>query len=316
LEITRSKIAGLRTAIFYLKNDLKIMKTIQVAELPIPILHQYLQSAVAPRPIAFVSSINSEGAVNLSPFSFFNVFGTNPPTLIFSPNRRVRDGSSKHTLDNVLVHDEVVINMVDFAMVEQMSLASCEYPEGVNEFLKSGFSEAKSLLVRPPRVAESKAAFECKVKQVVQLGEAGGAPNLVICEVLVAHFDESILDEKGLIDPSKTDWVARLGGDWYCRASGATLFEVPKPNIQLGVGVDALPFFVRNDPEFSGNELGRLGNEPSLPSEAEVAVFTQEITAQNWKKIAKEYLKAGKTAQAWGVILARAAQQKNEEKDA
>lgn len=279
------------------------MLTVNPKEVSIPVFHAYLQGAVAPRPIAFVSTINKEGQVNLSPFSFFNVFGTNPPTLIFSPNRRVRDGSSKDTLDNVLEHDEVVINMVDYAMVEQMSLASCEYDKGINEFKKAGFTEGASVLVKPPRVLESKAAFECKVKQVIQIGDAGGAPNLVICEVLLAHFSEDILNEKGMIDQTKTDWIARLGGDWYCRASGNALFEVPKPNIHKGIGVDAIPDFIKKNPLFTGNDLGRLGNIEHLPTPEEIASYTQLNPFVDSINEGLILLRAGKVKDAWITLL-------------
>jgi flavin reductase (DIM6/NTAB) family NADH-FMN oxidoreductase RutF len=275
------------------------MLTINPKEVSVAVLHNYLQGAVAPRPIAFASTIDKDGNVNLSPFSFFNVFGTNPPTLIFSPNRRVRDGSQKHTLENVLEHDEVVINMVDYAMVEQMSLSSCEYDRGVNEFVKAGFTEVDSIMVKPPRVAESKAAFECKVKQVVQMSDEGGSPNLVICEVVLAHFSEEILDENGRIDQTKTDWVARLGGDWYCRASGDALFEVAKPSIHKGIGVDAIPDFIKKDASFSGNDLGRLGNIEKLPSDEEVAIFKKENPSESYKNLALALLKNGKVKEAW-----------------
>ena len=274
------------------------MLTINPKKVSIPVLHSYLQGAVAPRPIAFASTIDKEGNVNLSPFSFFNVFGTNPPTLIFSPNRRVRDGSSKHTLENVLEHDEVVINMVDYDMVEQMSLASCEYEKGVNEFKKAGFTEGVSVMVKPPRVVESKAVFECKVKQVIQMSEEGGSPNLVICEVILAHFSEDILNEKGMIDQTKTDWVARLGGDWYCRASGKALFEVAKPSIHKGIGIDALPDFIKNDNSFTGNDLGRLGNIQALPTQAEIETFIQENPSKNYKKLGKTLLKKGQVKES------------------
>jgi flavin reductase (DIM6/NTAB) family NADH-FMN oxidoreductase RutF len=266
-------------------------------------LHGYLQSSIAPRPIAFVSTIDKDGNVNLSPFSFFNVFGTNPPTLIFSPNRRVRDGSQKHTLENVLEHDEVVINMVDFAMVEQMSLASCEYEKGINEFVKGGFTEEPSVMVQPPRVKESKATFECKVKQVIQMSEEGGSPNLVICEVVLAHFSEDILDENGKIDQTKTDWVARLGGDWYVRASGDALFEVAKPSIHKGIGVDAIPNFIKNDSSFSGNDLGRLGNIEQLPSEEEINEFRFQNPNANFKEMAIEFLTKDKIKEAWLALI-------------
>jgi flavin reductase (DIM6/NTAB) family NADH-FMN oxidoreductase RutF len=281
------------------------MLTINPKEVSVAVLHGYLQSSIAPRPIAFVSTIDKDGNVNLSPFSFFNVFGTNPPTLIFSPNRRVRDGSQKHTLENVLEHDEVVINMVDFAMVEQMSLASCEYEKGINEFVKGGFTEEPSVMVQPPRVKESKATFECKVKQVIQMSEEGGSPNLVICEVVLAHFSEDILDENGKIDQTKTDWVARLGGDWYVRASGDALFEVAKPSIHKGIGVDAIPNFIKNDSSFSGNDLGRLGNIEELPSKEEMHDFNAQHPSANYKEMTKEFLINGKIKEAWLALLSQ-----------
>ncbi|MBL7818825.1 MAG: flavin reductase family protein [Saprospiraceae bacterium] len=279
------------------------MVTINPKEVSIPVMHSFLQGAVAPRPIALASTVDKVGNINLSPFSFFNVFGTNPPTLIFSPNRRVRDGSSKDTLDNVLGHDEVVICMVDYAMVEQMSLSSCEYDKGVNEFKKAGFTEGVSVMVKPPRVAESKAVFECRVKQVIQMGDAGGAPNLVICEVLLAHFSEDILNESGVIDQTKTDWVARLGGDWYCRASGNALFEVPKPSVHKGIGVDAVPDFIKNDKSFTGNDLGRLGNIAKQPSESEIAHFVHLNPHDNYKELGQMLLKQGRVKEAWMSLL-------------
>uniref|UniRef100_UPI004048BAEB flavin reductase family protein n=1 Tax=Algoriphagus sp. TaxID=1872435 RepID=UPI004048BAEB len=280
------------------------MLTINPKEVSVAELHGYLQSAIAPRPIAFASTVDKEGNVNLSPFSFFNVFGTNPPTLIFSPNRRVRDGSQKHTLENVLAHDEVVINMVSFDMVDQMSLASCEYERGVNEFDKAGFTQEASIMVKPPRVKESKASFECKVKQVVQMSEEGGSPNLVICEVVLAHFSEDILDESGKIDQTKTDWVARLGGDWYVRASGDALFKVAKPNLQKGIGVDAIPAFIKEDKSFSGNDLGKLGNIEQLPTYEEIEEFKSQYDQPNYYAMAIDFLSRDLIKEAWLSFLA------------
>ena len=281
------------------------MLTINPKEVSVSVLHSYLQGSIAPRPIAFASTIDKDGKVNLSPFSFFNVFGTNPPTLIFSPNRRVRDDSQKHTLENVLEHDEVVINMVDFSMVEQMSLASCEYEKGINEFIKGGFTEEPSIMVKPPRVKESKATFECKVKQVIQMSQEGGSPNLVICEIVLAHFSTDILDENGKIDQTKTDWVARLGGDWYVRASGNTLFEVAKPSIHRGVGVEAIPDFIKNDSSFSGNDLGKLGNIEELPSEEEINTFIIQNPNANYKEMAKKFIINGKIKESWLALLSQ-----------
>lgn len=280
------------------------MLTINPQEVPVPILHHYLQGAVAPRPIAFASTVDKEGNVNLSPFSFFNLFGTKPPTLIFSPNRRIRDATNKHTLENVQEVDEVVINMVDYAMVEQMSLASCEFPRGTNEFVKAGFTEVPSQLVKPPRVGESKAVFECKVKQIISLGEEGGAANLVICEVILAHFSEDILDPNGRIDQRKTDWVARMGGDWYARASGKAIFEIPKPNTKKGIGVDMIPDFIKSNPLFTGNDLGRLGNIEQLPIAAEIEAFKVHHLGQDYLLFAKQLLLESKVQEAWLALLA------------
>ncbi|MFN8347512.1 MAG: flavin reductase family protein [Spirosomataceae bacterium] len=280
------------------------MLTINPQEVPVPVLHHYLQGAVAPRPIAFAATIDKDGNVNLSPFSFFNLFGTKPPTLIFSPNRRVRDATHKHTLENVQEVDEVVINMVDFAMAEQMSLASCEYPKGTNEFIKAGFTEVPSVLVKPPRVGESKAVFECKVKQIISLGEEGGAANLVICEVVLAHFSEDILDENGKIDQRKTDWVARMGGDWYARASGDALFQVPKPSTQRGIGVDQIPDFIKSNPLFTKNDLGRLGNIEQLPNSYEIEAFKIIHSGENFLQLAKQLLSEGKLKEAWLALSA------------
>jgi flavin reductase (DIM6/NTAB) family NADH-FMN oxidoreductase RutF len=281
------------------------MLTINPKDVSVPELHSYLQGAVAPRPIAFASTIDKDGKVNLSPFSFFNVFGTNPPTLIFSPNRRVRDKTQKHTLENVLSIDEVVINMVDFSMVEQMSLASCEFPKGTNEFIKAGFTEVPSQKVKPPRVGESKAVFECKVKQIIQMSEEGGSPNLVICEVILAHFSEDILNEKGFIDQTKTDWVARMGGDWYCRASGEAMFEVPKPSIHKGIGFDEIPDFIKLNPIFTNNDLGRLANIEKLPNEEEIKLFLLENSFEEKFTFAKILLQQGRVNDAWMVLLAK-----------
>jgi flavin reductase (DIM6/NTAB) family NADH-FMN oxidoreductase RutF len=279
------------------------MKTINPKDVSTAEFHSYLLNSIAPRPIAFASTVDKDGNVNLSPFSFFNVFGSNPPTLIFSPNKRVRDGSGKDTLDNVHEVDEVVINMVDYSMVEQMSLASCEYPKGTNEFKKAGFTEAKSQLISPPRVAEAKVAFECKIKQIISMGDQGGAANLIICEVLMAHVSEELLGENGRIDPTKTDWVARMGGDWYCRASGDATFEVPKPNVLLGVGVDTVPEFVKQSGIFTGNDLGRLGNIAELPTEEELESFEIENESLDYLTFAKELVQKNEVKRAWMAIL-------------
>jgi len=280
-------------------------------ELPVPKLQSFLQGAVSPRPIAFVSSIDKEGKVNLSPFSFFNLFSMNPPVLVFSPSRRVRDNTTKHTLQNVLEVPEVVISIVSYSMVEQTSLASCEFPKGVNEFAKSGFTEVQSRKVKPPRVAESPVSFECKVNQVLPLGQEGGAGNLVICEVLLMHIHNEILGSDGFIDPNKIDAVARMGQDYYCRASGENVFTVPKPNVKIGIGFDQIPSRIKNSNILTGNDLGRLGNIETLPMQAEVDNFqSTEVWEAAAKKgadeihrLAQSYLSAGKVEEAWKVLL-------------
>ena len=238
-------------------------------------LQGYLQSAVAPRPIAFASTMSKSGKPNLSPFSFFNVFSSNPPILIFSPARRVRDNTIKHTLINCEATQEVVINVVNFNMVQQTSLSSTEYADGVNEFLKSGLTQIPSDIVKPYRVKESPVQFECKVNQIIPLGTEGGAGNLIICEVLKIHIDEAILDEDGAIDQHKIDLVSRLGKNWYSR-SNQGLFEVPKPLSTLGIGVDAIPYFIKESTVFDGNDLGILGNIEALPTIEEVSIFVKK----------------------------------------
>lgn len=294
------------------------MKTIQPKDLSTPELQALLQGAVAPRPIAFVSSIDGAGAVNLSPFSFFNLFSANPPILVFSPSRRVRDKSTKHTLENVLEVPEVVIHVVGHSLVEQMSLASTEYGKGVNEFVKAGLTEVPSNLVSPPRVKEAPLAFECRVNQVISLGEEGGAGNLVICEVLQIHLDEQILDASGAIAPLKLDPVARLGGNWYTKITAESLFQIPKPLTTLGIGVDQIPEEIRFSPVLTGNNLGRLGNVEQLPSSEEVATFGQTPEVLELKKRfqrdpeswidhlhrwAQQELESGEVELAWKILL-------------
>ena len=225
-----------------------------------------LQNAIAPRPIAFVSTIDEAGNINLSPFSFFNMFSANPPIVIFSPAKRVRDNTSKHTLENVLAIKECVINMVNYDMVQQMSLASTDYPKGVNEFTKAGFTALASDLVKPPRVKESPVQMECKVREVIALGEGPGAGNLVIAEILKIHIAENILDADGKIDPIKMEQVARLGGDWYSKITQDSLFKVAKPLTTMGIGVDAIPEIFRNANFLIGNQLGKLGNVEQVPT--------------------------------------------------
>jgi flavin reductase (DIM6/NTAB) family NADH-FMN oxidoreductase RutF len=285
---------------------------INPSDLPIPKLQAYLQSAVAPRPIAFVSSIDAAGNVNLSPFSFFNLFSMNPPILVFSPSRRVRDNTTKHTLQNVYEVPEVTINIVSYRMVEQTSLASCEFPKGVNEFIKAGFTESPSQLVKPPYVTESPVSFECKVKQVLPLGESGGAGNLVICEVLLIHINDTVLDAQGMIDPYKLDVVARMGQNYYSRAQGESIFVVPKPNEKVGIGYDAIPVSIRNSTILTGNDLGRLGNVEKLPDEVELASMRNNPEWQNAfaqgpnaiHQLAKLCLNEGEIIKAWKILLA------------
>lgn len=292
-----------------------IMITFNPAEMPVAGVQNILQSAVGPRPIAFASTINAQGEVNLSPFSFFNVFSANPPVLIFSPARRVRDNTTKHTLENVQEVPEVVINVVNYSMVQQMSLSSTEYPKGVNEFEKSGFTEIPSETVRPPRVAESPVQFECEVQQIISMGDQGGAGNLIVCLVKRIHVSEFILNENKQIDQHKIDLVARLGGNFYCRASGDALFEVEKPLTTLGIGVDQIPQAIRLSPVLSGNHLGQLGNVEALPTKETISEFQHselyetlmmdvKTTDFAQHRVAAELLDKGDVITAWKVLLA------------
>ena len=274
----------------------------------------YLQGAVAPRPIAFASTIDANGVSNLSPFSFFNVFSSNPPILIFSPARRVRDNSVKHTLVNCQQTKQVVINIVNYAIVQQMSLSSTEYGNGIDEFLKSGLTPIASDLIKPFRVKESPVQFECVVNEVIALGAEGGAGNLVICEVVKIHIDEAVLDAKGAIDPVKIDLVSRMGANWYSRAKEG-LFEVEKPVASLGIGVDSIPDFIKKSIIFDGNDLGKLGNIEALPSLEEIDIFVNQnllvkgvLSASDEKKVhckAKDYLDNNEVLSAWKVLLAK-----------
>jgi flavin reductase (DIM6/NTAB) family NADH-FMN oxidoreductase RutF len=290
------------------------MLTLDPKELSTAKLQGYLQSAVAPRPIAFASTVDKSGKPNLSPFSFFNVFSSNPPILVFSPARRVRDNSIKHTLINCQETKQVVINVVNFDIVQQMSLSSTEYPDGVNEFTKAGFTAIPSDIVKPYRVAESPVQFECKVNEIIALGTEGGAGNLIICEVVKIHINEAVLDENGSIDPMKIDLVSRLGGNWYSRANQG-LFEVEKPLATLGIGVDTIPDFVKESSVFNGNDLGKLGNVESLPTNEEITIFVKQnfevkgvLSADDEVKkyrLAKEYLDKNEVLTAWKVLLAK-----------
>ncbi|GHA44848.1 flavin reductase [Salinimicrobium marinum] len=275
-------------------------------------LHQYMLGAVGPRPIALASTMDSQGRPNLSPFSFFNMFSTNPPILIFSPARRGRDNTVKHTFNNAKATKEVVINVVNYDIVQQVSLSSTEYAEGINEFEKAGLSMLKSDLVKPYRVEESPVQFECKIREVVELGAEGGAGNLVICEVLKMHIKEDVLDEAGFIDQHKIDLVARMGGNWYSRATPG-MFEVPKPLSSLGMGIDAIPEEIRKSTILTGNDLGKLGNVEKMPSEEELNAFLEAdpkmvSILKNRNEVhqkAKEYLEKEEPAKAWKILLAK-----------
>lgn len=271
-------------------------------------LHGYLLSAVAPRPIAFASTIDEDGNPNLSPFSFFNVFSANPPILIFSPARRVRDNTTKHTLENTEATKEVVINVVNYDIVHQMSLSSTEYGKGVNEFDKAGLTMLKSDVVKPFRVAESPVQFECKVNDIVKLGTEGGAGNLIICEVVKLHVRDEVLNGAGTIDQHKIDLVARAGGSYYSRAKSG-FFEIPKPLSTLGIGVDALPDAVKNSAVLTGNNLGMLGNIEALPNTEDVNAFAQaqglvSLSTEEKHKKAQEFLNTNDVDSAWKVLLA------------
>lgn len=285
------------------------MLTINPKEVSTAQFHGYMLGAVAPRPIAFASTIDGEGNVNLSPFSFFNCFSANPPIMIFSPARRVRDNTTKHTLENVLAHEEVVINIVNHDMVEQMSLASTEYDKGVDEFIKSGLTPIASEMVRPPRVGEAPASFECKVIEVKPLGTQGGAGNLIICEVLLMHVKEDILDQDQRIDPYKLDAVARMGGNWYCKAQGNAIFEIPKPLTIKGIGVDQIPDNIRNSDILTGNNLARLGNVEVLPNANDIKLFGNRADVKKAKQeasthqLARQFLENGQVDNAWKALL-------------
>ena len=293
---------------------LQVMISIEPHELSTAKLHAYLLGAVSPRPICFASTVDSEGNVNLSPFSFFNVFSAKPPILVFSPARRGRDNTTKHTYENVLQVPEVAINIVSYSMVQQVSLSSTEYAKGVNEFTKAGFTEIPSELIKPPRVAEAPVQLECRVNDVIALGKEGGAGNLVICEVLKLHIKEEILGEDGNIDPFKIDTVSRLGGNWYSRAKSG-LFEVPKPLTTLGMGIDMLPEEIRKSKVLTGNDLGMLGNVENFPNSEEINTFInaseelKKIMASNDKeaihKKAKGFLYEGKVEDACKVLLGK-----------
>jgi len=280
-------------------------------EIPTQKLHAYLLGAVIPRPIAFVSTVDAQGNVNLSPFSFFNVFSSNPPVMIFSPSRRGRDNTTKHTYDNVKKVPEAVVNIVNYAMVEQASLASTEFPKNVNEFVKAGFTPVVSRHVRPPRVLESPVSFECKVNQVIELGGKGSAGNLVICEVLLMHIDDGVLDGNGRIDPFKLDAVARLGQEFYSRVTPQSIFSVPRPGDIAGIGFDSLPDEIRNSSIFTGNDLARLASVVSIPTRDEVRAYTGNPDLADARRkgtaalhrLALKSLREGQVSDAWKILL-------------
>lgn len=284
------------------------MLTINPKEIPTGKLHQYLLGAIAPRPIAFASTIDAEGNPNLSPFSFFNVFGANPPVMIFSPARSVRNNTTKDTLDNAEEIKEVVINVVNYDIVQQMSLSSTMYPKGVNEFVKSGLTMLPSEEVKPFRVAESPVQFECKVIDIIYTGKEGGAGNLIVCEVVKLHIKEEVLDKEGQIDQYKIDLVARAGGSYYSRARDG-FFEIPKPLFTLGMGVDQIPENIRNSNILTGNNLGMLANVEGLPTQENVDNFAKEhphlvgVTEEKKHTFAQEYLLKNDVESAWKVLL-------------
>lgn len=285
------------------------MITIYPSDTPQNILHSHLVSSVGPRPICFASTIDAKGNPNLAPFSFFNIFGSNPPIAVFSPARSGRTGNNKDTVYNVLEVPEVVINVVTYNMVQQTSLASAEYPKGVNEFIKSGFTPIPSDKIRPFRVKESPVQMECKVLEVKQTGTGGGAGNLIICEVILMHISQDLLNADGRIDQTKIDLVGRMGGHFYCRAHGDALFEQPQPMANLGIGVDALPPNIRNSKILSGNDLGKLGNVTHLPADKEVNEYKTSITKKftNEEELhteAKKLLEQNRIEEAWKLLLA------------
>jgi len=293
------------------------MLTIDPKEIPVPKLHHYLLGAIGPRPIAFASTVDADGNDNLAPFSFFNVFSANPPIMIFSPARSGRTNETKDTYNNIKVVPEVVINVVNYDIVQQMSLASSPFAPGVSEFEKAGFTALKSDTIRPKRVAESPVQFECKVIEVKELGNQGGAGNLIFCEVTKIHISEAVLDENGSIDQHKIDLVSRMGGNWYCRADLNSMFEITKPITTIGIGFDALPTDILNSSILTGNDLGQLAGIEELPNETDVNEYKlielsdlfvsledEPIQLENaLHRKAKELLKENKLEEAWMTLL-------------
>lgn len=281
---------------------------INPAEMPIPKLHQYILGSVSPRPISFASTLDEAGNPNLAPFSFFTAVGSNPPMVIFSPARSGRDNTTKHTLDNVEATREVVINIVNFPIVEQMSLASSPYPKGVNEFIKSGLTPIPSEKVKPFRVKESIVSMECIVRDVIHTGDKGGAGNIVLCEIVLIHIDDNILDSDGRMDPYKMDLVARMGGEYYARIIPESIFVLPQPKTEVGIGVDALPAFARNSHQLSGNDLGKLGSQQTLPDATAMETARTLITGISDPEAicarAAEMIKMQQVREALAILLA------------
>ena len=294
------------------------MKKVIPSEISVPELHGLLLGSVGPRPIAFASTVDEQGRSNLAPFSFFNVFSANPPMLIFSPARRGTDNTTKHTYENIKKTMEVCINVVNYDIIQQTSLASTEYPEGTNEFIKAGLTPLDSELIKSKRVAESPVQMECKVRQVIELGDQGGAGNLILAEVVMMHINENVLDSNGKIDQNKIELVARLGGNWYSKGFGDALFEVEKPLTTLGIGVDSIPQEIRNSKFLTGNDLGILGNVEHLPDETAVNDYRlvelsdlfvsledePKKLEEELHKHAHHLLSEGKTEEAWMTLLA------------
>jgi len=281
-----------------------MMKRIVPGDTPVSELHQYIIGTVAPRPIAFASTLSADGVPNLAPFSFFNAFATHPPILVFSPNRRVSNSTTKDTLHNVEATGEVVINIVSYDFVRQMTLCSIDYPADVNEFEKAGLTPLESEMVKPFRVKESKAHFECRVRDIIKLGEEGGAGNLIICDVLLLHIDESLFDEQGKIDPQRLDAVARMGRTYYARAHGDSILSIYQPQNRIGIGFDGLPEEVRRSPVLTGNDLAELASVERLPeSGAAKMTYPQAQDSMEKQHIAKTLISEGKVEEAWKVLL-------------
>jgi flavin reductase (DIM6/NTAB) family NADH-FMN oxidoreductase RutF len=277
------------------------MLTINPKEIEVPKLHHYLLGAIGPRPIAFASTIDEDGIRNLSPFSFFNVFSANPPIMVFSPARSGRTGATKNTFENAKSTKEVVINVVNYDIVQQMSLSSSPYAADVDEFEKSGLTPIASEAIKPFRVKESPVQFECKVNDIVELGQNGGAGNLVICEVLRIHINEDVLDDNQMIDQHKIDLVSRMGGNWYCRANENSMFEIQKPITSIGIGVDQIPIEIKSSKVLTGNDLGLLGSIENFPTEEDV--FAYNAPEGDSHVIAKSLLERGEVMNAWKVLL-------------